>query len=92
MGALIGADHIPLWIQLMCGALFGCAAVALAGRASHRRDRVLPWYAAAALALALSRLVAVLAEPRGDSWLALGDLVALAAAALLLDGRSGRAP
>ncbi len=86
IGALTEGDHIPLALQLLSAALFLFAAGAVARRARRQHDRVLPWYAAAALALAVARLVGVLAGAPGDSWLSLGDLVTLAAVGLLLFG------
>jgi signal transduction histidine kinase len=84
-GALVGS-HIPLALQLVCAAMFAFAAIALAGRAQRQEDPVLSWFAAAALVLATARVVAVLAEPSGHSWLALSDLVTLGAVGLLVMG------
>jgi signal transduction histidine kinase len=91
IGALTAGDHIPLVLQLVCAALFGIAAVALAGRSRQQLDPVLSWYAAAALALAVARVVAVLAAPHGDDWLALGDLVTLSAVGFLVLGARAEA-
>jgi signal transduction histidine kinase len=88
LGALIGeglgGPQVPLSIRLTTIALYLVGAFALARRGRRWGDRALSWYAAAALALAGTRLVFFLLPAPANGWLAPGDLARLVAGGLLL--------
>ena len=83
LGPLLGGASLRLSLQLVTIGLSLLGGVTLARRAERAGDSVLPWFAAAAIALAYARATFMLFPAPGDTWVSPGDLVRLGVAAML---------